>query len=262
MDAYVTLVTSDFYVPGAEALARSLRRTGTRRPLVVMVTPRVSGADRLRALGCEVRVAEALPLSEEFRRLHSSTSVHARDPFTRGDKPVQHECLDNFLKLRCWEYEEFEKIVFLDADTLVVRNIDRLFTYPAFTAAPNLYQDMSDLLRMNSGVFVAAPGRAVFADMLRVLNEGGRVYRRTDQTFLEAYFPDWQGLPYVYNALQYLYLNMPTLWDWGQIRVVHYQYEKPWDRQHQKREALRELIALWWSIYEGAEAALPAPREP
>lgn len=45
-EAFVTLVTSDPYSMGAAALARSLRRHGTTRGLVVMVTPNVSERSR------------------------------------------------------------------------------------------------------------------------------------------------------------------------------------------------------------------------
>ena len=29
--------------------------------------------------------------------------------------------------------------------------------------------------------------------------------------------------------LQYVWFNLPDLWDWNLIRVLHFQYEKPWD---------------------------------
>jgi hypothetical protein len=36
------------------------------------------------------------------------------------------------------------------------------------------------------------------------------------------------------------------------VRVVHYQYEKPWDEGHGKREALAPLIDLWRAYFTGA----------
>jgi alpha-N-acetylglucosamine transferase len=44
--------------------------------------------------------------------------------------------------------------------------------------------------------------------------------------------------------LQYVWFNMPGLWDWGDIHVLHYQYEKPWEA-HAKVDRLRPLIDLW-----------------
>ena len=50
--------------------------------------------------------------------------------------------------------------------------------------------------------------------MLARLDTPGAFWKRTDQTFLEAFFPDWQGLPVYDNLLQYVWFNLPELWDW------------------------------------------------
>ncbi len=139
--------------------------------------------------------------------------MHDRAPFTKGEKPAFHTPLDNFVKLRLWQLP-YRRVVFLDADTLVLRNIDRLFDYPEFSAAPNVYESLADFRRLNSGVFTARPDPATFAAMLARLDAPGAVWRRTDQTFLETFFPRWQGLPVYDNLLQYVWFNLPDLWDW------------------------------------------------
>jgi alpha-N-acetylglucosamine transferase len=128
-------------------------------------------------------------------------------------------------------------------------------------AAPNVYESLEDFHRMNSGVFVAEPDRRTFEDMLFRLDQPDVFWRRTDQTFLQTYFPEWHGLPYIYNTLQYVWFNLPGLWDWNSIRVVHYQYEKPWEPDHPKRDQLGPLIDLWWRVLETGEMPdeLPVP---
>ena len=262
-NSYVTLVNNEEYVIGALALARSLRMVDAAWPLTVLATPGVSGLDALAALGCDVRTVEPLPVSDEFRQRHSRESQHAAAPFTKGSKPQFHDPLGNFAKLRLWELTEFERVVFLDADVLVVQNIDRLFGYPEFSAAPNLYETLADFHRLNSGVFVARPSRETFDQMLRHLDRPGLFWRRTDQTFLQDFFPDWHGLPYIYNTLQYVWFNLPALWYPPQIHVIHYQYEKPWQRDHPRREQLAPLIDLWQQVHEHGTLpdALPQPPE-
>lgn len=256
--AYVTLVTNPDYGMGALALARSLRRTGTEAPLVVMATGGAGGLEALEAEGCPVIEVGPLTFSAGFCERHAKPALHGAAPFTKGEKPRFHDPLDNFQKLRLWELTAYERVVFLDADAIVVRNIDRLFGYPAFSAAPNLYESLADFHRLNSGVFVARPDPLIFERMLARLDGPGEPFwRRTDQTFLEAYWPDWHGLPYTYNTLQYVWFNLPELWHWPGIKVVHYQYEKPWADDHPKRERLGPLIDLWWSVYEGR----PLPEE-
>lgn len=260
MAAFATLVASDDYALGALCLARSLRRVESRHPLLVLADPEVVGLDALEAEGCRIVPVEPLPLSDGFRGRHARAALHGAAPFTKGGKPAFHDPIANFTKLRLWQLAEHEQIVFLDADTVVLRPIDRLMGYPEFVAAPNLYASMADMRRMNSGVFVMRPDPRTFERMLARLDAPDAFWRRTDQTFLEAFWPGWHGLPYLDNCLQYVFLDLPELWDWPAIRVLHYQYEKPWDHGHARAKALKPLIDVWWSLLEGRElpAALPA----
>ena len=259
MHAYVTLVTNADYALGALALARSLRQVDAQAPLVVLATETAVDLETLEAEGCVIHPVTQLPVSDAFRARHSRKAVHERAPFTKGEKPAFHDPLDNFSKLRLWELTQYERVVFLDADAIVVRNIDKLFGYPEFCGAPNLYESLDDMHRLNSGVFVAQPSTATFADMLERLDAPDAVWRRTDQTFLETYFPNWHGLPYIYNTLQYVYFNLPQLWSWPSIHVVHYQYEKPWAAEHPKQAQLQPLIDLWHRVLEGGDIPQELP---
>jgi len=263
--AYATLVTNADYAVGATALVRSLGLTRTPADIVVMHTGGVeaSALDPMEALGARLVRAELLPTSDDFNQRHARAKIHADHPFTKGSKPAFHTPLDNFAKLRLWEMEEYEKIVFIDADAIVLKNIDRLFDYPEFSAAPNVYESLSDFHRLNSGVFVAKPSRGTFEAMLARLDAPDAVWPRTDQTFLQAFFPDWHGLPVFFNMLQYVWFNLPELWDWKAISVLHYQYEKPWEAGHPKAEKLKPLIELWQAYFSGDgipdTAVLPNP---
>lgn len=259
--AYVTLVTNADYLPGATALLNSLRRTGTAADVVVLHTGGVDPAALapLAARGARLAACDLLPTSDAFNLAHSRRAQHERAPFTKGEKPAFHTPLDNFAKLRLWQLP-YERVVFLDADTIVLRSIDRLFDYPEFSAAPNVYESLADFRRLNSGVFAARPSARTFAAMLARLDTPGAFWKRTDQTFLEAFFPDWQGLPVYDNLLQYVWFNLPDLWDWRLARVIHFQYEKPWDPANPKRDRLGPLIALWQAFHD--DAPLPALPEP
>lgn len=262
--AYVTLVSNADYAIGAAALVRSLRLTGTGADIVVLHTGGAPGAalGALRALDARLVATDPLPVSDAFNAAHGRAKLHADAPFTKGEKPAFHTPLDNFAKLRLWRLTDYEAVVFIDADALALRNCDRLFSYPEFCAAPNVYESLADFGRMNSGVFTARPNPATFDAMLARLDAPGAFWRRTDQTFLESFFPDWHGLPVYDNMLQYVWFNLPDLWDWRRIRILHYQYEKPWADPHPKADRLAPLIDLW-RRYAAGEApdlsALPGP---
>ncbi|GAB4518513.1 MAG: glycosyltransferase [Roseibium sp.] len=266
--AYVTLVTNRDYVLGASALLRSLRRTGTPADLVVLYTPGVEDGDlgMLEPFRPRLGKCDRLPLSDAFNERHERGRLHKAAPFTKGGKPAFHTPLDNFVKLRLWQLTEYDKVVFIDSDALVLKNCDKLFAYPEFCAAPNVYESLEDFHRLNSGVFTARPDGSTFQAMLAELDRPEAFWRRTDQTFLESFFPDWHGLPVFCNMLQYVWFNLPDLWDWRQIRILHYQYEKPWEAGHDKAVRLRPLIDLWTAFATGDGipediAALPGPLE-
>ena len=253
--AYVTLVTNDDYAMAARALVRSVILSGTSAEVLVLHTGAVSPnmLEPLADIGAKLVLAEHLPTSDGFNARHQRDKIHSNSPFLKGGKPLFHTPLDNFIKLRLWELVEYERVIFIDADALVVRNIDKLFQYPEFSAAPNVYETMADFHRLNSGVFVAKPSAKTFADMMKVLDAPEAYWRRTDQSFLQTYFPDWHGLPVFYNMLQYVWFNLPQLWDWKSVHLVHYQYEKPWENDNPKAEQLQPLIELWQAYYDDAQ---------
>ncbi len=254
-NAYVTLLTNEAYLPGALALIRSLSLTGTSADKVILYTDGVSenALDPLGELGARLVKTSLLDVSEEFRDTHRRDKLHAAAPFTKGRKPDFHTPLANFCKLRLWQLTEYENVVFLDADVLVLKNIDVLFDYPEFSAAPNVYESLGDFHRLNSGVFAAKPSQATFDKMMVALDKPGIFWPRTDQTFLQSYFPDWHGLPVFYNLLQYVWFNLPELWDWNSVKVIHFQYEKPWEAAHSRSDLLRPLTELWQAYYNGRD---------
>ena len=253
--AFVTLVTNPDYALGATALARSIALTGSSADVVVLHTGGVGGnaLSPLEALGCRMVEVDHLPLSDAFNIRHARGALHGAAPFTKGRKPDFHSPLDNFCKLRLWQMMDYDTCVFIDADAIVLKNIDRLFDYPEFSAAPNVYESLADFHRLNSGVFVARPSLRTFEAMLMALDQPDAFWRRTDQTFLEHFFSDWHGLPVTMNMLQYVWFNLPELWVWKSISILHYQYEKPWEKDHPRAEQLKPLIDLWRAFQGGGD---------
>eukprot|EP00962_Isochrysis_galbana_P013256 scaffold3772_cov120-Isochrysis_galbana.AAC.3 len=112
--AFVTLLTTSSYARGVIALRQSLAEVGSTHTLIVMVgsaVPQAAIAQLIHA-GCEVRHLDAFALP----------------PGVAG--PPQYECAhfaDCWMKLHMWEWdEEFDLLVYLDADMIVLKPIDHL----------------------------------------------------------------------------------------------------------------------------------------
>ena len=264
--AYVTLVTNDFYAKGGVALAHSLVHSGTYAPLIVMCLPSVSNEARatLRGIqGCWLWDVALPDLTPDFVARHSPTNMGQHAPYKStaeygAQKPTAFWHLHNFAKLRLWQLTPLERVVFLDADTIVLRNIDSLFhTTEPFMAACDLNcSNLDKLVALNSGVFVTTPSATTYDTMVERLRTDDRLWRRTDQSFLESWFPDWNHLSCSYNTVQYAFLVAP--FDVSRTRVLHFAMQKPWETREvlltkATRRALRPLHDLWWRMYRGED---------
>lgn len=103
-------------------------------------------------------------------------------------------------KIHCWRLTQFTKCVFMDADTLVLQNIDELFEREELSAVADIgWPDC-----FNSGVFVFQPSEATFQALAKLAAEEGS-FDGGDQGLLNAYFSDWatkdisRHLSFIYN---------------------------------------------------------------
>jgi lipopolysaccharide biosynthesis glycosyltransferase len=227
------LLSGDGYLPGVETLGRSLVETGTSVPRVVMVTDDVPASARqtLASQGWVVRDIASIP-----NPVATSSQLYSRYQ-------------NVFTKLRAWELVEYDKVVFLDADTVVLKSIDDLFERPTIAAAPDFL--LPD--RFNSGVMVLSPSQKQLA---RMLPELGRrpSYDGGDQGFLNSFF-DWYSLPVghrlptAYNTHHFIFqflaahpgLRQHVLDD---VKIVHYTVQKPW-----RDTVFTGGAELWWRFY-------------
>ncbi len=74
-----------------------------------------------------------------------------------------------FSKIHAWRLTQYHKCVFLDADTLVLQNVDELFDREELSAAPDIgWPDC-----FNSGVFVFEPSMETYGQLLALALQVG-----------------------------------------------------------------------------------------
>lgn len=245
---WATLLTHANYVPCLAVLVDSMRACETQYPLVVMVTDTVDAQTRqvLEKMGCRIR-------DVEMWRVEHATSTMAYERF----KFV-------WTKLRAFELFEYERVIMIDSDMLMCRNMDELFdmalpdggiaagfactcnpkrvaSYPAswtpancgYTLGPHppppakLSKPTHHLL--NSGIVVLTPTSSQAAAIHTYMREHAeRVshYRFPDQDLLaDVYYGRVRFLPWYYNALKTLRTCHADLWDDAQVRNIHYILE-------------------------------------
>ncbi|XP_062430725.1 glycogenin-2 isoform X1 [Rhea pennata] len=253
--AFVTLATDDVYCQGALVLGQSLRNHRTSRKLAVLITPEVSSGMRsvLRSVFDEVIEVDALDSADSVR-------------LALLQRP---ELGVTFTKLHCWTLTHYSKCVFMDADTLVLCNVDELFDREEFSAAPD--SGWPDCF--NSGVFVFRPSLKTYNLLLQFAEEHGS-FDGGDQGLLNSFFSNWattdidKHLPFIYNlSSSAVYTYVPAFNHFGRdAKVVHFLGStKPWNYKYnlQTRRVMQDgttsgsshqlsFLALWWNIYSAS----------
>ena len=220
--AFVTLITNDYYAKGALVLGQSLRNCDTSRKIVVLLGYKPSGA-----------VKNAL--DKTYDELIDVDLMDSGDS-TKLALMARPELGVTFTKLQCWTLTQFSKCVFMDADTFAVENVDDLFEREELSAAPDVgWPDM-----FNTGVFVFKPSMETYNALLQLAKTEGS-FDGGDQGLLNSYFNDWstkdiaRHLPFVYNmAANLTYSYLPALLRFGtQVKIVHFLgSSKPWNFQY------------------------------
>ncbi|KAG1054076.1 hypothetical protein G6F43_003887 [Rhizopus delemar] len=219
MEAFITLVATDAYAPGALIIAHRLRELGSKKDKVCLVTPNVSGHVQTLLSKLYVVIPVNTLRSNDYGNL---------ELLGRPDLDI------TFTKIHLWSLTQYSKIVFLDADTLPLQNIDSLFDRPSFSAAPDAgWPDC-----FNSGVFVAKPSKKIHSDLLQLAAKEGS-FDGGDQGLLNTYFSSWpktpfHRLPFTFNTTptaQYGYA--PAQIQYGNnIHIAHFiGQNKPWKYQ-------------------------------
>lgn len=253
-EAYVTLLYGDEFVLGVRVLGKSIRDTGSKKDMVVLVSDGVSDYAKT-LLEADGWIVEMISLLENPNRV----------------RPTRFWGV--YTKLKIFNMTNYKKVVYLDADTIVIKSIEDLFSCGKFCA------NLKHSERLNSGVLVVEPSKTLFSDMLLKVNTLPS-YTGGDQGFLNSYYagfadarlfdpnlslevlksrpvPEMERLSTLYNADVGLYM-LANKWmvDEKELRVIHYTLGplKPWDWW---TAWLVKPVDLWQDIRQRVEESLP-----
>jgi len=249
--AWVTLATNDTYAMGALVLSASLKKVNTTRSKAILVTPDVTA--KMRTL-----LTASYDLVQEVDLINSND-----DKILAAMK--RPELGVTLTKIHCWTLTQYEKAVFLDADTLLVQNSDELFDREELSAVPDIgWPDC-----FNTGVFVFKPSVATFVALAQMAASEGS-FDGGDQGLLNQYFSQWNSediskhLSFVYNmTLIAVYSYPPAYRRFGKnVKIVHFLGSlKPWlygydpksksvlEPSSSQSSQQLEHVQSWWDIF-------------
>lgn len=243
--AYITLLASESYVPGALTLAKTLKHLETKHDIVVLLDLTSISKESLKL------VSEAFDLVIPINDKKLLAPVEAV-----ASKLGRKELSITFSKMLLWNLD-YDKLIYLDCDTLPLKLLDHLFekyddlVSTEVVASPDIgWPDI-----FNSGLMIVTPNKTVFDKLIEFSAASDSSFDGADQGLLNEFFHlqkngnTWTRLPFVYNvtpSTNYQYLPALTRFS-DEIHLVHFiGAQKPW---HYKGADKDDFQKLWWAKF-------------
>ena len=249
--AYITVLSNDKYFPGIKGLYFSWKRTNPRYPLYIMIGRSVSENVRmvLSSMANLIDI-ESIDVGNIIERSNQE-SFNTRWNFT-------------FDKLLVFEQTQFDKVVFLDADMMILQNLDDLFDKPHMSAvcAGASYPGNESWKDLNSGIMVIEPKKGLANELVKMVPKVlARRKSFGDQDLLQEYYSGWKDdlslnlgekynifsdyLDYYVGKLGYHFSK--DINDEKSIAVIHFAGErKPWS---ERKPTCRSLLEQAYYIF-------------
>ena len=173
--AYMSLFSHNEYIYPLLALMCSWKQTQPKYPYYLLVTDNISEENKeiVQSIGYHIiEVDEWLPQS--YKMMCAQVPSERKDFWgwhgaSEEDKGWRH----TFTKFKAFSLTQFDKILLLDCDILILQNMDELFNYPSISSVS--WWDGN----FCSGCLLFEPNQKLWQQLEKFSNE----YERTNQGF-------------------------------------------------------------------------------
>lgn len=273
--AFVTLLTSDSYLPGALVAAHALKENEKHSlqdiDLVCLAALDIVSLSSVKILQ---QVFDFVLGVDEIGSSHCEKELNLLG---------RQELSSSVTKIHVWRLAQYQKIIYIDADTLPIRPMSHLFTLEAsFSACADTgWPDC-----FNSGLMVIRPSEEMFEKIFKHFIHHGS-WDGGDQGLLNDFFtvdssrtssassedpsPCWNRLSFIYNVTPSAYYSYAPAYKryHDEISMIHFiGPEKPWHQIRQGRiknsqsfspyspslDAIdyASLVQRWFDVYQRA----------
>ena len=243
--AWLTAMTNDDFVVGAVAVGYIIHRLSCHHKLIALVSEGVSanGRDALKKVGYDVRVVEPLDCNWMDRR--------------KGRPERNIGIIGTHMRFHAWNYTNFEKLMYFDADILPLANIDEIFDLDAeFAAAYCAKPGVIDPC-FNAGLLLFTPATKTYNDIMNMWSKSSENGCPNDQVLLWHYYADhgrWTPLPYAYNVRRKVYHPLKVYHFACCLTPKPWRLKKPLSREEADKfrgPILKpmDLVTIWWKYF-------------
>jgi alpha-N-acetylglucosamine transferase len=157
-------------------------------------------------------------------------------PFPPTAQPYNPRWVIAANKLRLWELTEYEKILYMDTDVVVLQSIEHFFQYPHLSSSRNMNEECrihnadGTLIKtdriggINAGVVVLQPSQEEFDAMIALLNNGEK-WRFSEQDILQRYYTQIDKSNFIpLEESAFIWCPKAPWWDWDKLKTCHFTH--------------------------------------
>lgn len=216
MNAYISYICNDNYLPGIIALIKSLKYNKCINNILIMITKDVSldSKEKILKLGALVKHVEEIHY--KGRKTSKIMDRHGKN----------NTSWMMFTKLNIWKLCEYKKILYIDADTVVLKNIDHLFTIKENFSAVKGCSVPLHYDGIEGGVLLIEPCLDTYNGLIQAMNSDKYDLIMSDQSLINDYFNKHGKINLLdkkYNTLQKKFKSINDAY------IYHWNGKKPWN---------------------------------
>ena len=249
MRKYVCVLATNNYLNGCLILNENLKHINSKYELLCLINEDIT--------------KETRDILDYFNIEYKEVDKITYDVDYEGFQQGYYK--NTFDKLSIFKLTEYEKIVYLDLDLLILENIDDLFCYNGLA----MTYDYPFTNLHNSGVMVIEPDMNDYKGLIKIMMEKMKNQEQLgDQNIINEYFEVIKTLPQSYNLMRQINektdIVEPTIWKekmkayqlavHDQIedkKILHYiNYLKPFQTEYPYQEKYTYLYTYYMCIID------------
>ena len=270
-NAYITLMSTNNYLYGCIGLMYSWKTTKSKYPFYCVVTKDITQENIriLKEIGYEVIVDDLFIPNSYYNLLkdYEETGEYATPIGNSTADLTKNGWQYAWTKLRIFGYTQFDKLLYIDADSYVLDNLDDMFNRPAWSSICEYDTPWTGLRRLHSAFFVIEPNKELYEELLQLAEDNplikhpltGEYQLSNDYDLLNMYKSDWGDHPelivppYTYTdsyILRSTEFFLPFLLNcFKNMKAIHLTGPKPWIGGIVEVANYSEEWGLWKELY-------------
>ncbi|KAK7206816.1 glycosyl transferase family 64 domain-containing protein [Myxozyma melibiosi] len=264
--AYVSTICFQEDIIPVRVLVHSIYRTGTSADILIMIMAKISDKDRaeLVDLGAKLVDTSMIELtiddSQESKDEKSYESAEQEKEISKAEGNLKPEvdpkrkrmCRSN--SIQAWRLIEYERVLYMSPEMMVLKNVDDIFQEPPFTATLELGGVVDE------SIMLLESSMTIYKELKKIMINTWHVPH--DIGFLNYFFKGIHPLNPVYNVKAKYAETDYSRYVFGNARIYNYEGTmKPWSFWYQEPKNWRssfneEMLYRWQEMSHEVSAKL------